>query len=170
LNDLVIDPGGFDQWVRHHWDSLVRIARVVSGDPDMAEDVLQDALIDVYPRWNQLAQSNPMGYVVRVMSSKTANRRRTAWARRVVTFADTPDTHVADSTAASLVGDRIDIQRALTHLKPRQRAIIAMHYLMDLPVAEIATAMDLPTGTVTSDLTRGRQILRQHLGGDANGA
>jgi len=167
LNDPVHDSGEFDQWVRHHWDKLVRIARVVSGDPDMAEDVLQDALIDVYPRWAQLSQSNPMGYVVKVMSSKTANRRRTAWARRVVTWGETPDVVDGDAPATSS-GDRIDIERALTKLKPRQRAIISMHYLMDLPVAEIAAVMNLPTGTVTSDLTRGRHVLRQHLGGDVD--
>ena len=164
------DSGEFEQWVRHHWDTLVRIARVVSGDPDVAEDVLQDALIDVYPRWSQISQSNPTGYLVRVMSSKTANRRRTAWARRVKTVADTPDSHDQGIPVSTLVGDRIDIQRALAKLKPRQRAIVAMHYLMDLPVAEIAQVLDVPTGTVTSDLTRGRALLRQHLGGEVNGA
>ena len=162
--------GEFDRWVRHHWDTLVRIARVVSGDPDLAEDVLQDALIDVYPRWSQISQSNPTGYLVRVMSSKTANRRRTAWARRVKTVADTPDRQDLGTPATTLIGERIDIQRALAQLKPRQRAIVAMHYLMDLPVAEIAQALDVPTGTVTSDLTRGRALLRQHLGGDDHGA
>lgn len=164
------DSGEFDQWVRHHWDTLVRIARVVSGDPDLAEDVLQDALIDVYPRWGQISQSNPTGYLVRVMSSKTANRRRSAWARRVRAVADIPDSQDPVTPGTTVIGDRIDIQRALAQLKPRQRAIIAMHYLMDLPVAEIADALDVPTGTVTSDLTRGRVLLRQHLGGDINGA
>lgn len=164
------DSGEFDQWVRNHWNSLVRIARVVSGDPDMAEDVLQDALIDVYPRWSQISHANPTGYLVKVMSSKTANRRRTAWARRVKTVADTPDVRDPVTSATTLVGDRIDVQRALAQLKPRQRAIIAMHYLMDLPVAEIAAALELPTGTVTSDLSRGRTLLREQLGGDDRGA
>jgi len=166
----VHDSGEFEQWVRHHWDTLVRIARVVSGDPDVAEDVLQDSLIDIYPRWGQISQSNPTGYLVRVMSSKTANRRRTAWARRVRAVAEVPDSQDPVTPATTVIGDRIDIQRALAQLKPRQRAIIAMHYLMDLPVAEIAQALDVPTGTVTSDLTRGRALLRQHLGGDLDGA
>jgi RNA polymerase sigma-70 factor (sigma-E family) len=169
LNGPVHVSGEFDQWVRHHWDALVRIARVVSGSPDLAEDVLQDALIDIYPRWNQLAHSNPMGYVVRVMSSKTANRRRTAWARRVVTFAEAPETEDGRPSATATVGDRIDIERALRQLKPQQRAIIAMHYLMDWSVSDIADALDVPTGTVTSDLTRGRQALRRQLGGGNDG-
>jgi RNA polymerase sigma-70 factor (ECF subfamily) len=111
-----------------------------------------------------------MGYVVKVMASKTANRRRTAWARRVVTLAETPEMEDSRPSATTSVGDRIDIERALRALKPQQRAIIAMHYLMDWSVSDIADALNLPTGTVTSDLTRGRQALRRQLGGDIDGA
>ena len=77
--------GDFDEWVRDRWPTLVRLSRVIAGDQTMAEDVLQDALIDVYPRWPRLTeQGDPTGYVARVMASKVANRRRTAWARRVI--------------------------------------------------------------------------------------
>lgn len=135
----------------------------------MAEDVLQDALIDVYPRWARLIeQGDPTGYVVRVMTSKAANHRRTAWARRVMPL---PEDHsVFDGTVGS--GDfasinRLDVTRALLTLKPRQRSVVALHYLMDWPVAEIAEALNMPIGSVTSDLTRARGALRLTLGGDA---
>ena len=134
----------------------------------MAEDVLQDALIDVYPRWSRLsAQGDPTGYVVRVMTSKVANRQRTSWVRRVISL---PQDHgdrdgsTGDTVLASI--DRMDIQRALLMLKPRQRSIVALHYLMDWPVADIAAALDVPVGTITSDLTRARTALRLHLGGE----
>lgn len=136
----------------------------------MAEDVLQDALIDVYPRWARLSeQGDPTGYVVRVMTSKVANRRRTAWARRVISL---PQEHGAldrstDDTAFASI-DRVDVQRALMGLKPRQRSIVALHYLLDWPVADIADALSVPVGTVTSDLTRARSVLRLQLGGEAN--
>ena len=161
--------GDFDEWVRDRWPTLVRLSRVIAGDQTMAEDVLQDALIDVYPRWPRLTeQGDPTGYVVRVMASKVANRRRTAWARRVIP----PQEHSAfDGVTAA--GDltsinRIDVARALSALKPRQRSIVALHYLMDWPVAEIAAALDMPIGSVTSDLTRARSALRLTLGGDVD--
>ena len=64
--------------------------------------------------------------------------------------------------------NRIDVARALSALKPRQRSIVALHYLMDWPVAEIAAALDMTIGSVTSDLTRARSALRLTLGGDVD--
>jgi RNA polymerase sigma-70 factor (ECF subfamily) len=87
-----------------------------------------------------------------------------------VTLAETPEVEDSRPSATTTIGDRIDIERALRALKPQQRAIIAMHYLMDWSVSDIADALNLPTGTVTSDLTRGRQALRRQLGGDIDGA
>lgn len=135
----------------------------------MAEDVLQDALIDVYPRWSRLtAQGDPMGYVVRVITSKAANRRRTAWARKVIPL---PQNHAAFDGASSngevTSINRVDVSRALSQLKPRQRSIVALHYLMDWPVADIAEALQMPVGSVTSDLTRARSVMRLTLAGEA---
>jgi len=66
------------------------------------------------------------------------------------------------------VHDRITVSEALKALSPRQRQIVAMHYLLDLSVAEIAGELQRPIGSITSDLTRARQRLRQALvrGGD----
>lgn len=157
----------FDQWVRDRWPNLVRLSRVIAGDRHVAEDVLQDALIDVYPRWSHLTQQgDPMGYVVRVMTSKIANRRRTAWARKVVSISDRQQ--LLDGYEPSRDGhviNRLDLTRALETLKPRQRAVVALHYLMDTPVSEIAEMMDMPVGSVTSDLTRARGHLRAQLEG-----
>lgn len=163
--------GDFDQWVRDRWPNLVRLSRVIAGDRSTAEDVLQDALMDVYPRWARLIQEgDPMGYVVRVMTSKLANRRRTAWARRVVSISH--DDALLDGYEASRdthVIDRVDVHRALLTLKPRQRSIVALHYLMDWPVSDIADALAMPVGSVTSDLTRARGLLRKQLGGVDDG-
>lgn len=165
------EEADFDEWVRDRWPSLVRLSRVISGDRTTAEDVLQDALMDVYPRWPRLTEKgDPMGYVVRVMTSKVANRRRTAWSRRVVAFPDGEVPHDdLDRSHDAHVIDRLDVKRALMSLKPRQRSVVALHYLMDWPVTEIAFALDMPIGSVTSDLTRARSQLRKQLGGDGHG-
>ncbi len=166
LNGPVQDPGGFDQWVRVHWRELVRISRIVCGDAAAAEEALQEALIDVYPRWAQIAQGNPVGYLTRVMASKAANRQRTAWARRVWTrpaYGEQEGRSDRDMTASVI--NRLDVAAALGRLRPRQRAVLALHYLMDLSVVDVAAALNLPIGTVTSDLSRGRALLRASLGG-----
>lgn len=159
--------GSFDAWVRANWAKLLGIARVIAADPDLAQDVLQDALADVYPRWEGLvAGGDPTGYLCRVMASKAANHRRTSWSRRVTVTSDSAllDGAVADGTGA------LDLTAALVHalrdLPPRQRTVVAMHYLLDMPVSEIASHLEVPTGSVTSDLTRGRRSLQARLGGE----
>jgi len=160
---------GFEAWVESHWVRLRAVARVVCGDADLAEESLQDALIEVYSRWEKVSTgSNPFGYTVRVIVTKAATRRRSGWMRRVVLVDDVRSLERPGRPEADALVDHLDVTRALEHLNPHQRAAIALHYFADASVAEISELLDRPQGTVTSDLTRGRSILRDHLG-DAGG-
>lgn len=156
----------FESWAAQHWHHLLAIARVVTGDPTLADDVLQDALVDIYRRWDRIGgDGNRLAYATRVMGSKVANQRRTAWARRVRTTDDTSTLGAASPALvtgdhASGLIDQLTVAHALAQLNPRQRQIVAMHYLLDMPVAEIAAELGRPVGSVTSDLTRARQRLR----------
>jgi RNA polymerase sigma-70 factor (ECF subfamily) len=160
----------FDTWARTHWHKLLGIARVVTGDPTLAEDVLQDCLVDLHRRWDRISGdgSSPMAYATRVMGSKAANHRRTAWGRRVRVTDDAALLDLSSGDHAGPTHDRLAVAEALRTLQPRQRQIVAMHYLLDMPVTEIAQQLDRPVGSVTSDLTRARQRLRAVLvkGGD----
>lgn len=159
------DTADFDGWARVNWGQLTAIARLVAADPYLADDVLQDALVDLYSRWDRIRGfENLLGYATRVMSSKVANRRRTAWARRVRVTDDLGafDASTADGIMNS--DDYLEVVGALQTLNPRQREIVAMHYLLDMPVSHIAAELGRPVGSVTSDLTRARKSLRELLG------
>lgn len=158
--------GAFETWVEAHWVRLRAVARVVCGDQDIADDALQDALIEVYSRWDKVSTgTNPFGYTVRVIVTKAATRRRSSWARRVVLVDDMRSVERAGHSESEAVVDQVAVARALQHLNPHQRAAVALHYFADSSVAEIAEILDRPTGTVTSDLTRARSTLRDYLGG-----
>lgn len=165
------DDSDFESWARAHHHRLLGIARVVTGDPTLAQDVLQDCLMDMYERWERISgkDSHPLAYAARTMGSKAANHRRTAWGRRVhvTDEAGLLDTHSADPSAS--VTDRIVVGAVLRQLTSRQRQVVAMHYLLDMSISEIAAELGRPTGSITSDLTRARQRLRTNLtqGGDA---
>ena len=71
------DQEEFSNWVRERERSLIRAARAVCFDVQNAEDVLQEALADIYPRWSKLKDhENLEAYVIRVMVSKHADIRR----------------------------------------------------------------------------------------------
>lgn len=172
-------PGGhgdFESWVRENWIQLLGIGRVVTADPTLADDVLQDCLVDLHRQWDRLQGegSHPLAYAARVMGSKAANHRRTSWARRVRVTDDVTTLDQSASLASSNgdasphVVDRLAVTEALKSLSSRQRQVVAMHYLLDMPVTDIARALGKPVGSVTSDLTRARKRLRRQLaeGGD----
>jgi RNA polymerase sigma-70 factor (ECF subfamily) len=133
----------------------------------LAEDVLQDCLIDMYRRWDRISsgEANPLGYAVRVMGSKTANHRRTAWSRKVSTTDDAASLDHTEGNEVDGVHNRLVVAEALSRLSPRQRQVVALHYLLDMPVADISRDLGRPLGSITSDLTRARKHLRLELGG-----
>jgi RNA polymerase sigma factor (sigma-70 family) len=165
--------GGFEDWVQAHWVRLRAMARVVCADHHLAEDVLQEALIEVYSRWGKISGgSNPFGYTARVIVTKAADRRRSSWAKRVILVDDMRRLEYVSPSESDAITDRITVTRALEALNIHQRAAIALHYFADASVTEISQILDRPVGTVTSDLTRARSALRDHLGpagGDDHG-
>jgi RNA polymerase sigma-70 factor (ECF subfamily) len=72
---------------------------------------------------------------------------------------------VADSGpgAADRAAERIDLQRALGHLGERQRQVVALHYGLDLPIAEIAAQLGIAEGTVKATLHKSRRLLAAEL-------
>ncbi|MFM9134387.1 MAG: RNA polymerase sigma factor [bacterium] len=161
--------GTFESWVEDHWVRLRAVARVVCADMDGAEDVLQDALIELHSRWEKVSTGdNPFGYTVRIIVSKAANRRRSSWNRRVILVSDARDLNGMGRSESESLVNRLVVTDALRTLNPHQRAAVALHYFSDASVSEISALLDRPVGTVTSDLTRARASLRESLG-DAGG-
>ena len=155
----------------NHWPRLRAVARVVCADMDWAEDVLQEALIEVFSRWEKVsAGDNPLAYTAKVIVSKAANHRRAGWSKRVTLVADARELEGEGRSEAEALVDRLLVTQALRELNSHQRAAVALHYFVDAPIAEIADMLDRPVGTVTSDLTRARKSLRDSLeGGGGDG-
>jgi len=166
VGELGDSQASFDAWAQANWSALQGIARIIAADPYLADDILQDALVDLYTRWDRIQGFDSLlGYATRVMGSKVANRRRSAWARRVSTTDDLGGVErtIADGIMAS--DDYLEVVAAVQQLNARQREIVAMHYLLDMPVAQIAATLGRAVGSITSDLSRARKALRDLLGG-----
>jgi RNA polymerase sigma-70 factor, ECF subfamily len=74
-----------------------------------------------------------------------------------------PTSALAAENIPKNAGIESDVDRALLHLSIRQQAIFDLHYKKGMTHSEIANALDLPLGTVKSDLRRGLEMLKQYL-------
>ena len=138
-----------------HALGLVRLAVLLVGDRASAEDIVQDAFLGLYRRWDRLPDTSaPLAYVrVSVLNGcRTALRRRTR-ALQVGNFTE-PPAQSAEAVAL-LSEEQRAVAGALRGLPERQREALVLRYYLDLSEAEIAAAMGISRGTVKSAASRG---------------
>ncbi|WBB99779.1 MULTISPECIES: SigE family RNA polymerase sigma factor [unclassified Solwaraspora] len=131
----------------------------VTGDLGEAQETVQEAFVRALLAPHRFAElDNPEAWLRRVAVNvaRSRHRRRAVLARLLPRLAAPVDTErlIADSSA-----EHVALMRALRQLPAGQRHAIALHYLADLPVAEVADALGVTEGTVKSRLSRGRTAL-----------
>ncbi|HEY3501350.1 MAG TPA: SigE family RNA polymerase sigma factor [Actinocatenispora sp.] len=147
----------FAEYFAARGQSLRRTAYALCGDWHLAEDLVQSTFVRLYRNWRRIRQPTIDAYARRTLLNLFLSGRRTAAREQVVP--EVPERVVAE--AGSDV--RIDLARALARLSPRQRAMVVLRYLEDLPVAEVAELVGVAEGTVKSQTARGVAALRAVL-------
>ncbi len=148
----------FDAFYTANYNRLTAQLYAYCGDMAEAQDAVQEAFCRALDRWNKLSKyDEPVAWVRRVAWNVATSRwrRRSTAARHL---------HLARlATAPEPSPDRVALVRALATLPPAQRRVIALYYLGDLSVAEIAAQDGIAEGTVRSWLHRGRAALAIQL-------
>ena len=148
----------FDALFRREFGPITRTAYLIVGDWEVAREIAQDAFVQVLRHWKKVREmESPGGWVRRVaIRDAVRSRRRDARGRSLLRTA------VSAFVAAPPID--VDLRQALLALPKRQRAVVALHYLDDRPVAEIAELLGCSEGTVKTHLSRGRAALAARLG------
>jgi RNA polymerase sigma-70 factor (sigma-E family) len=141
-----------------HGPGLWRIALVVAGSAQAAEDLLATALLRTLPHLGRIDAPLPL-YLRRVMLNLRASEYRRSTVVRIDTGAAVPDRPLPDDTAET-ISLRADIAAALEQLAPKQRAVLVLRYLEDRPTSEIARVLGCSEETVRSQSHRGLAKLR----------
>lgn len=137
---------------------LRRSAYLLCGDWHRAEDLTQSALTKVYLAWSRVRRAdNVDAYVRQILVRTYLDEQRRRW-RSEQLSGETLDGLRPDPAAAS--DQRLDLLRALATLPPRQRAAVVLRCWEDLPITEVARALDCSEGTVKSQTSRGLAALR----------
>lgn len=156
-------PASVAAMFRGNYSSLVRSMTLVAGDRETAEDAVQEAFAQAHLHWARISSyGDPIGWVRRVALNRLFNVRRRR-IRRWRALGRLGSAVPADTDEANQVTDRVDVHIALERLTVRQRTAVALYYVEDLSVAEIAIALGVPEGTVKSQLHRSREVLRQTI-------
>ena len=161
------DHEAFSELARLTIDRLHAIARLILHHPQRAEDATQEALVAA---WRDIAALRDPdrfeAWLRRLLVRACYREARRERARRLVEVHVPPfERGVPD--ASRDFADRDELERGFRGLAPDQRALIVLHYYLDLPLAETADALGLPVGTVKSRLHRSTQALRARLEADA---
>jgi RNA polymerase sigma-70 factor (ECF subfamily) len=142
------------------------------GDAEAARDVVQDAWLDIVrglARLDDAAHFSAWAY--RIVSRRAADAIRRSQRGRKLDAAGAGAEPAAEDDVERIeaAADAQPLARALAGLPPDQRATVALFYLQELSVAEIAAATGVPAGTVKTRLMHARAKLRAALGGNLHG-
>jgi RNA polymerase sigma-70 factor (ECF subfamily) len=150
----------FDEFYRDTSRRLLRYAYGLTGDPGEAQDLVQEAYARAWERWRRVrGYENPEAWLRLVVNRLSSDRWRRIGVRRARAAAAPPP-----EPAAGPSEDTVLLVRALRTLPVTQRRALALYYLLDRSVADIATETGASLGTVKSWLSRGRAGLAAALG------
>jgi RNA polymerase sigma-70 factor (ECF subfamily) len=150
----------FDDLYYATYSSVLRAVVLLVPTIEDAHDIAQDAFARALARWEDVRRLDvPEAWVRKVAVNAAIDLRRREHSRlkayRKLLGGAQP------APAADPV--RIDVERALAALSPGQRRAVVLHHLLDMSVAQIAEETGQPTGTIKTNLARGRAALAAAL-------
>lgn len=149
----------FDDFVVGAAAGLQRIAIALTGDRTAAEDLVQDVLVRMYVAWPRI--DDPAAFARRALINASTNRWRLRGRRKEQPLSTAPDPVVSDRSDEH--SRRDELVRAISSLPSRQRAVVVLRFLQDLPEAETAAVLGCSVGTVKSQTSRALTRLRELL-------
>ena len=146
----------FEEFASARWASLVRVAYLLTGHRQDAEDLLQSALERVALRWHTLDE--PEAYTRKVLYTQAVSR----WRRRGRHPAEllTGELPEGPPVAHREVETRIVLEAALDTLTPKQRAVLVLRFYEDLSESQTAEVLGCSLGTVKSQTRHALSRLR----------
>lgn len=159
------DVDAFDELVRQRVDAMLRTATAIIGDPEEAREATQESLLTIWKELPALRMDDRFdAWAGRILVNRCrlVLKRRGRRAGREVPFeVGRPDLPIVGSDEA--FDRRWPLERAFERLEPDDRALLVLHHLEGLRVAEIATRLDISVGTAKSRLFSARRALEHEL-------
>lgn len=153
--------GAFDAFAAASMPRLRRLAYAWCADHHRADDLVQSALERVFAAWPRVQKTDdPFAYTRTTMIRVLISEQRRPRFRREVSTDDLPEPHAREVDVAG----RVDLIAMVHRLPHRQRLVVLLRFVEDLPVAEVASLMGCSEGTVKSQTSAAMTALRRWCG------
>ncbi len=150
----------YDEFARAQLPGLLRFAAALTGDAEVAQDLVQDTLVRAYLKWSRVASADrPELYLRRMLINGHLSWRRRWYQRTVRPVAD-PSPETASPDPAGQIADRAQLAGLLAGLGRQRRAAIVLRFYEDRSDEEIASVLGCAPVTVRSHISRGLAALR----------
>ena len=157
-----------------HQRLVYRTAVGITGDEQVASDLLQDVFLRVHRFARHIDPDRPLEpWLYRTTANLTYTwmKRHNRWLRPLEEVAEWLAGSKKQSPAYVAETDQEwrDIRKAIASLSLQQRVVVVLYYINDLSLQEISEILDAPVGTIKSRLFYGRQALKRYLETDGEG-
>jgi RNA polymerase sigma-70 factor (sigma-E family) len=144
-----------------HALGMIRLAHIMLGDRQSAEDAVQEAFCGLYRRWSHLADQASAVHYVRsaVLNHCRSVLRRRATSQAPQALTSHPEMARSAESAVLTREERDEIMRAVRRLPPRQREALVLRFYLDLSAEETATTMGISPSSVRSATHRALESL-----------
>ncbi|SFB14715.1 RNA polymerase sigma-70 factor, ECF subfamily [Rhizobium sp. NFR07] len=144
--------------------ALRRYARGLLGDPETADDIVQDCLVRIVASWRKRRNEDARSWAFAILHNLSVNRLRQNLRRgAAMPIDDMPETVGALQATQEQTVFGHEVMSAIERLPPDHRAILLLISVEDMSYAEAGQVLGIPLGTVMSRLSRAREQLRMLL-------
>jgi RNA polymerase sigma-70 factor (sigma-E family) len=152
---------------RREYASLLRLAILLAGDRESAEDIVHDSFAALQSRWTTLSdRGSAAGYLrVSVVNGSRSMHRRRGTGRRYLRMSE-PDSVSPADAAFLLEEDHRAVAGEVRRLPRRQQQVLVLRYWSDMSESQIAAVLGISTGTVKSTASRAVKTIGRRLGVD----
>lgn len=159
-----MDEERFNELYAAYASDVLRVCCFYLGDRGRAEDVTQEVFLKLLKANPVLIPGKEKSWLLAVALNCCRDFWRSGWFKRVVVNSPILERKRADDVLDAAV-EREELKSAIRRLAPRYREVILLYYYQGFSTQEIADALKLSPGTISSRLSRGREKLQDLLGG-----
>ena len=151
---------GFEEVYRREYPGLVAVATALTGDLGDGEDAVQDTMVRAFVRWDDVGRlDRPGAWCHRVL----LNACRSRWRRRRTEQRFWSRSRGEERSMAEPSADVMVFWALVRELPQRPRLSVTLHFAGERTMAEIASILEVPEGTVRSDIARARVLITAGL-------